>query len=168
LEKNPLSIKDAIIRLEELKALGMVPPLSRLRDKRPIAMIECVQEIPCNSCAVACKLGAIKMENVNAVPKIDYTKCIGCISCIMVCPGQAIFLLKVAEGLGQITMSHEFRPIPMIGDQVLALDREGRALGEAKIIRVFPADRNDGTALITVQVPVDWLFSARAIAVGKP
>jgi Fe-S-cluster-containing hydrogenase component 2 len=168
LEQNQLSIKDGIIRLEELHALHLVPPLARLREKRPIVMIECVQEIPCNSCAMACKLGAIRMENVNAIPTIDYNKCIGCISCLMVCPGQAVFLLKVAEGMGQITMQYEFRSVPEIGDLVHALDRDGRVLGEAKVIRVFPADRNDGTALITIQVPEDWLFSARGIAVGDP
>jgi Fe-S-cluster-containing hydrogenase component 2 len=168
LEQHQSSTEDGIIRVEELEALHLVPPLARLRDKRPIAMIECVQEIPCNSCAMACKLGAIRMENVNAIPTIDYTKCIGCISCIMVCPGQAIFLLKAAEGLGQITMPYEFRSVPKIGDSVHALDREGKVLGEAKVIRVFPADRNDGTALLTIQVPEHWLFTARAISVGEP
>ena len=90
-------LKDGIIRNDNLTSFGMVPPAGRLKEKRPVAMIECVQQIPCNSCAVACKLGAIHMENVNDIPKINYDKCTGCMACAMTCPGLAIFLLK-SEG----------------------------------------------------------------------
>jgi Fe-S-cluster-containing hydrogenase component 2 len=130
-------------------------------------MIECVQEIPCNSCAIACKLGAITMLNVNDIPKIDYDKCTGCMACAMTCPGLAIFLLRVAEGAEYVTLPYEFHPVPKVGDQVLTLDRKGEVLGKSRVTRILPPERNDGTALITVEVPENWLFEARAIRLGE-
>lgn len=130
-------------------------------------MIECIQEIPCNSCALACKLGAIRMDNVNEIPQIDFDKCTGCMACAMVCPGLAIFLLRTHEGLGYVTLPYEFIPIPRVGETVSALDREGNVLGKSFVTWVLPPERSDGTALVTIIVPEEWLFEARAIRVGE-
>ena len=130
-------------------------------------MIECIQEIPCNSCALACKLGAIYMENVNDVPKIDYSKCTGCMACAMTCPGLAIFLIRSAAALAYVTLPYEFLPTPNIGQQVTAMNREGTILGRAKVTQILSPKRNDGTALVTIEVPAAWLLEARAIRVGE-
>jgi Fe-S-cluster-containing hydrogenase component 2 len=129
-------------------------------------MIECIQQIPCNSCAIACKLGAIQMENVNDIPKIDYAKCTGCMACAMTCPGLAIFLLRTSGDLAYVTLPYELLPTPTIGQQVTALNREGKALGQGKVTQVLSPTRNDGTALLTIEVPAGWLLEARAIRVG--
>jgi len=107
------------------------------------------------------------MENVNDIPKIDFDKCTGCMACAMTCPGLAIFLLKSAGDLGYITLPYEFLPLPNVGQQVTALDREGTVLGRAKVTHVLPAKRNDGTALVTVEVPDEWLLQTRTIRVGE-
>jgi len=130
-------------------------------------MIECVQQIPCNSCALACKLNAIHMENVNDIPKIDYDKCTGCMACAMTCPGLAIFLLRSETSRGYVTLPYEFLPTPDAGQQVTALNREGKVLGRGKVTRILPPKRNDGTALVTIEVPEEWLLEARAIRVGE-
>ena len=160
-------LKDGIIRNDNLTAFGMIPPAGRLKEKRPVAMIECVQQIPCNSCALACKLGAIHMENVNDIPKINYDKCTGCMACAMTCPGLAIFLLKSEGNMGYVTLPYEFLPTPTVGQQVTTLNREGKPLGNGKVMRILPPTRNDGTALVTVEVPDAWLLEARAIRVGE-
>ncbi len=156
-------LRNGIIRLTDLAPFKLLPPSKRLEEKRPIAMIECVQEIPCNSCALACKLGAIRMDNVNDIPKIDFDKCTGCMACAMVCPGQAIFLLRAADGVEYVTLPYEFLPVPKVGDEVGTLDREGRVLGRSRITRILPPERNDGTALVTIEVHEEWLLEARAI-----
>lgn len=85
----------------------------------------------------------------------------------MVCPGLAIFLLRVEEDCGYITLPYEFLLIPKVGDQVATLDREGKVLGKSKVIWVLAPQRNDGTALVTIQVPKKWLLDARAIRLGE-
>lgn len=166
MESTQQFLRDGIVREEDLASFGQVPPDRRVREKRPVAMIECIQEIPCNSCAIACKLNAVRMENVNDIPKIDYHKCTGCMACAMTCPGLAIFLLRSTGEIGYVTLPYEFLPTPIVGEEVTALNREGKALGRAKVIRILPPNRNDGTALITVEVPEKWLFQARAIRMG--
>jgi len=163
LESTQQCLRDGVIHQEHLAELGLVPPAKRLIERRPVAMIECVQEIPCNSCAVACKLNAIHMENVNDIPKIDYDKCTGCMACAMTCPGLAIFLLRSEGEKGFVTLPYEFLPTPEAGQQVSTLDREGRELGKATVMRILHPKRNDGTALVTIEVPSEWLLDARAI-----
>jgi sarcosine oxidase subunit alpha len=107
------------------------------------------------------------MQNVNDIPKIDYAKCTGCMACAMTCPGLAIFLLRSAGELGYVTLPYEFLPTPSVGDQVTALNREGAILGKGKVTQVLSPKRNDGTALVTVEVPGELLLEARAIRVGK-
>jgi hypothetical protein len=34
-------------------------------------------------------------------------------------------------------------------------------------MRILPPKRNDGTALVTIEVPEKWLLEARAIKVGE-
>lgn len=159
-------LSDGIIGLEDLASFNSVPSTERIREKRPVAMIECIQEIPCNSCVVACKLGAIQMARVNDLPRVDYNKCTGCMACAMVCPGLAVFLLREGDGVGYVTLPYEFLPVPKTGDQVMALNRKGTVLGKGKVARVLPPERNDGTALVTIEVPKELLLEARAIRLG--
>ena len=160
-------LSNGIIGLEDLASFNAVPPTERRKEKRPVAMIECIQEIPCNSCVVACKLGAIQMARVNDLPRVDYDKCTGCMACAMVCPGLAVFLLREGDGAGYVTLPYEFLPVPKTGDQVMALNREGAALGKGRVTRVLPPERNDGTALVTIEVSNELLLEARAIRLGE-
>jgi Fe-S-cluster-containing hydrogenase component 2 len=107
------------------------------------------------------------MENVNDIPKMDYSKCTGCMACAMTCPGLAIFLVRSAGELAYITLPYEFLPTPNIGQEVTALNREGVVLGKGKVTQVLSPRRNDGTALVTIEVPEPWLLEARAIRVGE-
>lgn len=166
MESSQQYLRDGIIQTADLAFFNLLPPQERLQAKRPVASIECIQEIPCNSCAFACKLGAIRMENVNDVPKVDFEKCTGCMACVMVCPGLAVFLMRSADGRGFVTLPYEFLPIPRAGDSVATFDREGKLLGEARVTWVLAPERNDGTGVVTIEVPVDWLFKARGIRVS--
>jgi len=167
LESIQQCLKDGIIRDENLTAFSLTPPANRLKERRPVAMIECIQQIPCNSCALACKLGAIQMANVNDIPKIDYSKCTGCMAFAMTCPGLAVFLLRTSGELSYVTLPYEFLPTPAIGQQVTTMNREGTVLGRAKVTQVLSPKRNDGTALVTIEVPSPWVLEARAIRVGE-
>ena len=78
--------------MEELRKVPGFPSEERMR-KGPVAVIECVQEIPCNPCQAACPKKAITIgENITHLPVLDQEVCIGCGICISRCPGLAIFV----------------------------------------------------------------------------
>lgn len=77
--------------LEELINSPGFPSEEEMK-KRPIAVIECVQGIPCNPCETACPFGAIEVgEPITNLPRLLTDKCQGCGLCIPACPGLAIF-----------------------------------------------------------------------------
>ena len=128
--------------------------------KRGVAIIECVQEIPCNPCVNACPFGAISMENLNDLPKIDYDKCVGCGRCVSVCPGLAIFLVKIGGENGFVTLPYEMLPIPKVGEVVKVLDREGKVVGKGEIVKVRVENK---TGIITVKVDRNLIMEVRNI-----
>ena len=117
--------------------------------KKGVAIIECIQEIPCDPCVAICPVSSISMKDINDTPKIDYNKCTGCKRCVGICPGLAIFVVKVKDNKALITLPYEFLPIPKVGDIVKALDREGKPRGYAKIMKV---NRNYKTTVVTIEV----------------
>ena len=129
--------------------------------KKGIAIIECVQEIPCNPCVDACPFKAISMEDINALPIVDYEKCIGCGKCIEVCPGLAIFVVKVSNGKAMIMLPYEFLPLPREGQHVKALDREGKEICDAVVKKV----KKGKTPVITIELPAEHAMEVRNIKV---
>ncbi len=132
--------------------------------EKGVAIIECVQEIPCNPCVDSCPVNAISMKDINALPIIDYDKCIGCGKCVGVCPGLAIFLIKIKDKRALITLQYEFLPIPEVGSKVEALDREGSIVGNAVVKRVIKKGK---TMVITVEANEDLAMDIRDIRVNS-
>lgn len=130
--------------------------------KKGVAIIECIQEIPCNPCVVICPVGAISMKDINDLPKVDFDKCTGCRRCIGICPGLAIFVVKVRDNKALITFPYEFLPIPKVEDIVTALDREGKAKGKAKVLKVNESGK---TTVITIEVEEELAMEVRNIKV---
>jgi len=130
--------------------------------KRGVAISECIQDIPCNPCVDACPFQAIKMKNLTDIPRIDYDTCTGCGKCVEVCPGLALFVVKVMDSRAQVTLPYEFLPVPRRGDVVHVLDRRGEVRGEGKVFRV---KKINGGALITVEVKKDLGLEVRNIGI---
>jgi Fe-S-cluster-containing hydrogenase component 2 len=126
--------------------------------KKGVAIIECVQEIPCNPCVAICPVNAISMKNINDLPKIDYNTCTGCRQCVSICPGLAIFVVKVKDDKAWITLPYEFQPIPKVGEIVTALDREGHSRGKAKVTKV---NKKGKTTVITIEVEKELAMEVR-------
>jgi Fe-S-cluster-containing hydrogenase component 2 len=141
------------------------PPQERLRGG-PVAIIECVEEIPCNPCVEICPQEAISMPGgLNKLPRLNWEKCNGCGVCVSGCPGLAIFMVDLAEERerAKVALPYEFIPLPEKGDKVMALDREGNELGPVDVIRVQKGKRLDRTPIVTIAVPREWALVARSI-----
>ncbi len=140
------------------------PDEERLKEG-PVAVIECFKEIPCDPCFYSCPFGAIKeFEDINDKPELITEKCTGCGNCIASCPGLAIFVVDYNKKT--VSLPYEFLPLPEKGEHVKGLDRGGREVCEAEVVKVRDPKKNDKTAVITVKVPEEYLMEVRNIEVG--
>lgn len=135
---------------------------SKKQLEKGVAILECVQEIPCNPCVDACPVHAISMKDINAPPVNDFEQCIGCTKCVGICPGLAIFVVKVKEQTAWVTLPYEFLPAPQIGAIVKALDRTGAIRGNALVKKVVKQGK---TMVITIEIPSDLAMDVRNIRV---
>jgi len=143
----------------------VIPDKKRLA-QGPVVIIECFQKIPCDPCAISCKLGAIKpFRDINDLPQVDFDKCTGCGICISSCPGLAIFVIDMnyLDEKSLIKLPHEILPLPEKGEDVYALDRAGSMLGKVKVIKVLKIKNK--TNIISIEVPKSMVMKVRSIKV---
>jgi len=148
--------KTGILSIKDLQAP------SKKQFEKGVAILECVQEIPCNPCVDSCPVHAISMKDINAPPVNDFEKCIGCTKCVGVCPGLAIFVIKIKANTAWITLPYEFVTVPKVGDVVQALDRIGKVRGKALVKKVVKYGK---TMVVTIEVNSSLAMSIRNIKV---
>jgi len=154
-----------MISEDELKKAPGVPSMERL-SKGAVAILECVQEIPCDPCKNACPKGAIIIDgDITNLPRLRADICTGCGLCIPHCPGLAIFVVNMVHSKNNacIMMPYEYLPLPKAGDEVSALDREGNVVGRAKVIKVVKRRENNKTPLIQIKVRKELGMAVRNI-----
>lgn len=147
---------------EEASAGPGYPDSERMK-KGPVAVIECLQEIPCDPCRKACPYGAIQFEALTDLPTLDEEKCIGCAKCLSVCPGQAIFLIDDSKEKTQLTFPYEYLPLPKKGQAVQAVNRAGELVCSAEIIRVRDIASQNKTRLVTIAFDKAYVHEVRFI-----
>lgn len=151
--------------LEEIKRANGWPTPERFA-KGPVAVIECVQEIPCNPCEGACPFHAITVgEPITNFPRLDRETCTGCGSCIAACSGLAIFVVDktYSKTEGTVSFPFEYLPLPQKGDTVDALDRAGEFVCKGTVVRVVNPPKNDHTPVVTVAVSKEYTDDVRTI-----
>jgi len=144
--------RTGVATIEDIESI--LPSKERM-SKGPVAIIECFQKIPCNPCYTSCSKGAIKeFSDINDRPEIDFEKCNGCGTCISNCPGLAIFVVdeSYSDQDALIKIPYEYRPLPIQGQVVDALDREGKKVGTAHVVKVQNTKALDRTAIISIAV----------------
>jgi len=162
--KRTLKTTGILYGEEFLKCPGM--PSRKRMERGSVAIIECTQEIPCDPCVDACRKGAIQIgEDITEPPRLLEEKCNGCGSCIPKCPGLAIFVadLNHSPKTALLKIPYEFFPLPKANTKVLALDREGKEVGEAKVIQVSNPKKNDRTPVLSLLVPKELILEIRNI-----
>ncbi|MCL5069744.1 MAG: 4Fe-4S binding protein [Actinobacteria bacterium] len=140
--------------LEKLKKLNGYPSEQRLNEGA-VAVIECMEEIPCNPCETACPKGSIKVgDPITNLPSFNEV-CTGCGKCAVVCPGLAIFIIDktYSDTEALITIPYELLPLPVKGAKVMGLNRQGESVCEGRVIRVSASKNFNKTALAAIAVP---------------
>ena len=154
---------------DELKKTAGYPSLKRLQ-RGPCAVIECIEEIPCDPCEAACPLGAIKIgSHITNLPVLDEDKCTGCGICISPCPGLAVFAvhLNYTNELALVSFPFEFLPLPKIGEEVTAVDREGTELCKGKVVKILNKPKQDRSPVVGISIPKKYALVVRSISVRK-
>lgn len=152
------------------KELAVVLPSAERFLKGPVAIIECLEEIPCNPCADACRQGAIgSFKNINALPTINHEMCNGCGVCISRCPGLAIFVVDRTHSQEKavVRIPWEMPGRIKVGQMVQALDRAGRVIGSAEVLRVQEREEQDRTKILWLAVHQDLALQVRSIEEEK-
>jgi ferredoxin len=123
-------------------------------------IIHCTQEIPCNPCADLCPHGLIFIDqkDIRGIPTFlgDGFCCEVCEQCVAGCPGLAITLVDYRNNLEMPTVSipYEFNRDPIQeNDMVMAMDTEGKPLGEFEVVSVHSIPSSDRTLVVHVQAP---------------
>lgn len=131
--------------------------------KGKIAIVECVEEIPCDPCVTACPSDALVMDSLVDKPRLISEKCVGCGACIAECPGLAIFVVDFdySEDKAVVMLPYEFIPLPEKGESVDLLDREGTVCGKGEILKVRV--HKNKTAVLSVLVPKDLAMNVRNV-----
>jgi Fe-S-cluster-containing hydrogenase component 2 len=158
-------IESGYLEWEELTRLQSLPDADRYR-KGPVAVIECVQEIPCNPCETACPRNAIRVGSpITSLPKLDAGLCIGCGVCVARCPGMAIFIVdqSTSASTARVSFPFEYEPLPKVGEIRQALNRKGEPVCSGKIVNVVNPPLYDRTPVVTVEIPAEFANEVRAV-----
>ena len=158
-------IYDGFPSMEEIKEANGWPDEERFL-KGPVAVVECVQQIPCNPCESACPFHAIHIgEPITNTPKVDKETCIGCGMCVAACPGLAIFLVDKSYSETEATVSFpfEYDPLPEPGAEVDALSRGGEYVCKGHVVKVMNPKKNDHTPVVTLAIPKEYADTVRTM-----
>lgn len=158
-------LKDGYLSIKELMDANRLPSDARY-SKGAVAVLECCQEIPCNPCEDACPFGAIHVGSpITNLPTLDENKCMGCGTCIAHCSGLAIFVVDktYSELQGSVSFPYEYLPLPQKGQKVTAVNRAGKEICEATVVRVLNTAKNDHTPVVTIAVDKEFVDEARGI-----
>ncbi len=150
---------------EELAGCPGIPAGERMKKGR-VAVIECVQQIPCNPCEGACPFGAITIgEQITNLPRIDGGKCTGCGICIVRCPGLAITVVNKAlsESEASVDFPFEYIPLPAVGDIVDAVGRDGQPVCKGRILGVKKLPSYGGTTVVSMAIPAECADTVRSM-----
>jgi sarcosine oxidase, subunit alpha len=100
----------------------------------------CDEEIPCDPCSTVCPTRSIALRrrkgNILDLPYYEGSDCAGCAACVAACPGLAISLArKIDDAWCEVLLPYELAADVEPGDSRELLDREGRALESAELLK---------------------------------
>ncbi len=124
-------------------------------------VIRCAQEIPCNPCTEVCVKDSITIPEGNLLGRPRLTgDCVGCLQCVVVCPGLAISLVDRRYDGGRararVTVPWEMPDGgPRAGDEVPTTGAEGEPVGTGTVVRVLAGKALRRRRLVVLEVPAN-------------
>jgi ferredoxin len=121
-------------------------------------VFHCTQEVPCNPCISVCPVNALRTEedSITGLPYMpDLDKCIGCLSCVGICPGLAITIVDYRKDPERptVTLPYEvWRKNVEKGAVVTLTDNEGAWLGKYEVENLVSNPKYPGTLLVQIKV----------------
>ena len=100
---------------------------------KPFVQIDCLYGFACNPCAFACPYGAITKSSSSTVPQLDFDKCIGCMQCVTLCPGLAIFGYNIPKNWLFFPVEFDVKE----GVEVIVVNNQGKQIGEGILEKVI-------------------------------
>ena len=126
-------VYDGVPSKEELASCPGVPSEERMRQGR-VAVIECVQEIPCNPCSFSCKFNAITIIDKSYSDK------------------------EVV-----IDFPFEYLPLPQEHQVVDAVNRYGEVVYKGIIKKVKQVKAYAGTTVVSMIIPIEFADEVRSM-----
>jgi glycine/D-amino acid oxidase-like deaminating enzyme/Fe-S-cluster-containing hydrogenase component 2 len=137
---------------------------TRERMNKPFVLIDCLYGFACNPCAFACPHGAITKSSSSAVPQIDFQKCVGCMICVTLCPGLAIFGYNIEKQQLFLPVEYEVKE----GSEVFVVNNNGEKIGEGIIEKVMLKPNKTNLARVKVTAGMgEHLVEARGFIVKE-
>jgi len=158
---------EGVLAINEVKGCPGWPS-DEIIEKKRVAILECVEDIPCNPCETFCPNRAIYVgKPITNLPRIDGNKCNGCNLCIAICPGLAIFVIEknYSDKFSALSLPYELLPVPKKGDKVKGLNREGEYVCDAEVLRILKSKRFDKTNVVTITIDKKFFNEVRSIKV---
>ena len=122
-------------------------PTNRRMQEKPFVIIDCLHGFACNPCAFACPHGAITKTSTSTAPHIDYEKCTGCMQCIHLCPGLAIFGYNFKKNWVFFPVEFDLEK----KGEVYLVDNNGKKLGEGLLEKVLRKPNKTHVARVRVE-----------------
>lgn len=149
----------------ELGKFAGVP--KREHESRPVASIECIEDIECGLCQAACPEKAIVISRAAAggpATFLNESACTGCGKCITACPARVPVMIHEREGhsTAQLTLplpqNAHFKPRELAP----LVSRRGEPLGSGKVLE---ASADEGW--LKVELPSHLAWEARGVRGNK-
>lgn len=139
-------------------------PDEKRRLARGFVQADCLYGFACNPCSFACPHGAITKASTSSVPRVDYTKCIGCMECVYQCPGLAIFGYDLRKDNLFLPIEYEAHE----GAEVYLVNNNGEKLGEGKIEKILHKPNKTNVARVkSLTIHGDALTRVRGFVVKE-
>ena len=152
---------------KKMRSFGGVP--QHAHKTRPIASIECFEEIPCNLCQTACPSSAIQIGRVSREKNtiLDEGACTGCGICLTACPTQSITLLheNETESISQITLAWKGAQPWNAREFLTWVNRRGENLGSGRVVTPIES-QNKKIQLVQIEVPTHLICSGLTSKTG--
>lgn len=138
-----------------------------LHHQKPMASIECFEEISCNLCQLACPTKAIQIGQIprHNQPILNESACTSCGKCLSTCPSNSIVMIQEKEmnTTSLLTLSWRGQKEWKIGEFATLVNRKGESLGSARITNIQPDPDREYGQFIQLHIPSHLIWEARGI-----